>query len=134
MNLEDNIFFKGHVNNEEIKSYYSSCRAFIFPSHIETFGNSLLEAMASGAPIACSQTAAMPEIIGEAGLFYDPNDEYDMAKKIEQLIENDELCKKLGDKALRRANNFQWDKTALKTIDVIIKAVGLKSNTHKRPL
>ena len=134
LNVKDNIVFKGYVKNEEIISYYRNCRAFIFPSHIETFGNSLLEAMASGAAIACSRTAAMPEIIGEAGLFYDPNNEHDMANKIELLLENDELRKDLGDLAFKRASNFQWAKTAQETINVLIEAAQLKSTVQKRPL
>ena len=134
LKVESNILFKGYVRNDEIMSYYMSCRVFVFPSHVETFGNSLLEAMACGAPIACSSAAVMPEIIGDGGLFFNPNDEYEIAEKIEELLVNDELSKKLSDEASRRATHFTWDVTALKTRDVLIDAAEQKSNKQIRPL
>ena len=69
-NLQDAVEFLGRKSSEELVLLYQKCQIFIFPSTIETFGNPLLEAMACGAPIACSNTAAMPEIAKDAALYF----------------------------------------------------------------
>ena len=69
LRVTDAVEFLGHVNPPELSELYENCHIFVFPSTVETFGNPLLEAMSFGLPIACSNTAAMPEVIGDAGLF-----------------------------------------------------------------
>jgi glycosyltransferase involved in cell wall biosynthesis len=119
LNIQNNICFKGRVETRELMDYYRNCRVFVFPSVIETFGNPLLEAMSVGVPIACSNQAAMPEILGNAGLFFDPEDKFDMATKIEQLLSDNELSKNLGGMAAQRASSFLWRKTAEQTYYVL---------------
>jgi len=119
LKVQNNIVFKGRVETTELMDYYKNCRVFVFPSSIETFGNPLLEAMSVGVPIACSKKAAMPEILGNTGLFFDPEDKHDMAQKIEQLLSDEELSRNLGGMAARRANSFLWQKTAEQTYKVL---------------
>ena len=64
--LDDHVEFLGHVSVIELRELFGRCRIFVFPSTVETFGNPLVEAMACGAPIASSNTAAMPEVLGDA--------------------------------------------------------------------
>lgn len=122
LGIEENVVFKGHVETHELIALYRNCRIFVFPSHVETFGNPLLEAMTIGAPIACSNTAAMPEVLGDAGVYFDPRNESDMADKIEKLLANDELRAELGARASERARNFLWSDTARKTCSVLFDA------------
>jgi glycosyltransferase involved in cell wall biosynthesis len=126
LNIGDAVRFTGHVETAELDTLYRACRVFVFPSTVETFGNPLLEAMAAGAPIATSKTAAMPEVIGDAGLLFDPDDATDMAARIEQLLDDPNLCAQLGAKAVLRARSFTWEKTAQRTLEVLRKAAACK--------
>jgi len=134
LKVEKNICFKGHINSEQLINYYQNCRVFVFPSFVETFGNSLLEAMSAGAPIACSKEAAMPEILKDAGIFFDPTDKYDIADKIERLLSNSKLSKKLGQMASQRSHDFLWRTTAQQTYDVLRSVAEKKSNMQNHPL
>ncbi len=121
--MKDTIEFIGEKSAEELLTLYRQCKIFVFPSTVETFGNPLVEAMACGAPILSSNTAAMPEILGDAAQFFDPLDAKDMAESIINILGDDELQKELNKKALARAKNFSWRLTAEKTAIVIKNVV-----------
>tara|TARA_B100000676_G_scaffold286305_1_gene315763 strand:- start:2325 stop:3497 length:1173 start_codon:yes stop_codon:yes gene_type:complete len=121
-NLVDAVRFLGYVGPSELNTLYKSCHIFVFPSTVETFGNPLLEAMSFGVPIACSNTAAMPEVIGDAGLTFDPRDTEDIARKIEMLLSDQALRASLGEKAARRALDFSLEHTAKRTAQVLRSA------------
>ena len=121
-NLQDAVEFLGRKSSEELVLLYQRCQIFIFPSTIETFGNPLLEAMACGAPVACSNTAAMPEIAKDAALYFNPAEPEDIARKIIQLTDDKVLLTSLSQKSLARAELFSWEVTAEKTIKVIKSA------------
>ena len=112
-NLTDVVEFLGEKN----------CKLFVFPSTVETFGNPLVEAMACGAPIVSSNTAAMPEILGEAGHYFDPLNVNDMAKQIIALLENEEDRYELSKRAYQRAHLFSREATAAQTVEVIKSVV-----------
>lgn len=122
LHLDQAVVFTGHVETAELAAFYRDCRAFVFPSTVETFGNPLLEAMAAGAPIAASNTAAMPEVLGECGLLFDPEDPEDMARTIMRLLDDANLCRNLGKKAAVRAQLFTWEETAQRTLRVLREA------------
>lgn len=124
--LGNNIEFLGHQSHEQLVDLYRSCKAFVFPSIIETFGNPLAEAMACGTPIACSENAAMPEVVGDGAVFFDPYDFYDMAEKIEALYVDEDLRFKISKKAIERSALFSWQRTAQQTATVL-KEVALKN-------
>ena len=117
--LQDHIEFLGHVSPEKLKKLYQSCRIFVFPSTVETFGNPLVEAMACGAPIASSNTAAMPEVLGEAAAYFNPNDVADMTRVLHRLYEDPEERLHLEKKSLERAKSFVWEETKKRTIEII---------------
>ena len=120
--LETNIEFLGSVFEDKLVHLYHHCAAFVFPSTVETFGNPLIEAMASGAPIATSNTAAMPEVAGDAALYFDPYDVEDMASSIARLLDDKDLCEELSQKAIARAENYSWEKTVESTLDILYQA------------
>jgi glycosyltransferase involved in cell wall biosynthesis len=103
---------------------YRECQLFVFPSAVETFGNPLLEAMARGVPIAVSNAAAMPEVIGDAGLTFNPENAREMASRIATLLVDPQMRVKLGNKAAKRAESFTWEETARRTLDVLRVAAG----------
>ena len=123
LDLDEHVEFLGHVETADLRDLYRGCRIFVFPSTVETFGNPLVEAMACGAPIASSNSAAMPEVLGDAAMFFDPNKAEEMTEVISTLIENPERCDQLSRKAAERAKEFSWEITHQKTIDAIIAAV-----------
>ncbi|MDP6787235.1 MAG: glycosyltransferase family 1 protein [Rhodospirillales bacterium] len=118
--LGDHVRFLGHVAVPALADLYRRCALFVFPSLVETFGNPLAEAMASGAPIVSSDTAAMPEVLGEAALFFDPRDTGAMAERIAAALGDADLRRRLGARALDRAAHFSWDETARRTARVIL--------------
>ena len=117
--LEDAIEFLGEKNADQLLELYQSCSAFVFPSTVETFGNPLVEAMACGAPIVSSNTAAMPEILGEAAIYFDPLNAQEMAAQIKEILVNASLRRDLSERALKRATMFSWRITAQQTSEVI---------------
>ena len=124
LGLGKNVIFKGHVETGELFGLYRKCRAFVFPSVVETFGNPLVEAMAVGVPIACSREAAMPEVLGDAGVTFDPWDHTDMANQIEKLLLDGALSARLGKLARQRARAFDWSSTAARTYSILKAAAG----------
>ena len=117
--LEGKVEFLGGVPPRELAELYRRCGVFVFPSTVETFGNPLVEAMASGAPMACSNTAAMPEVVGDAAEFLSPEDVGNMASAIDHLLKNAKLRRELSLKGVKRAKAFSWQRTAEKTLAVI---------------
>ncbi|KVD19231.1 glycosyl transferase family 1 [Burkholderia ubonensis] len=85
LGLSDVVELLGYVSREELREQYRHARAFIFASLFEGFGIPLLEAMASGTPVACSNTTSMPEIVGECGLQFDPYSVKDIAAQIRRV-------------------------------------------------
>jgi len=120
--LGDKVAFLGHLDVEQLRKMYQSCTVFVFPSTVETFGNPLVEAMACGAPIACSRAAAMPEVLGDAGRYFDPADVDDMTCELDNLLKDPDLRAGLSEKAARRATRYSWALTAQRTLEVLKSA------------
>ena len=118
-NLDEHVEFLGHVPANELKKLYGRCRIFVFPSTVETFGNPLVEAMACGAPIASSNTAAMPEVLGDAAVYFDPNDLDNITEVLGELYNCPAARRDLTSKALERAKLYAWEETKNLTLQVI---------------
>ena len=117
LGLEKNIVFPGLVPEEDLIMLYNAAAIYVFPSLYEGFGLPPLEAM-HGTPVVASHVSSIPEICGDAALFFDPYDEEDLANKIEQLHKAPELQRKLVAAGLNRINQFDWKDTASKTFNV----------------
>ncbi len=120
--LSEQVKLLGYVLHDDVMELYRKCRIFIFPSLIETFGNPLVEAMVAGAPIACSNTSAMPEIVREAGFMFDPLSPDAISDAVSKLHMSDDLRVELSRKAIERAKNFTWEKCADSTAKVLMSA------------
>ena len=125
--LEDSVELLGETSTKELIELYQSCALFVFPSTVETFGNPLVEAMACGAPIVSSNSAAMPEILEDAAKYFDPGDSKNMADTILAILENDSERQELIALALHRAKSFSWQKTASETANVIKSIASTRS-------
>lgn len=122
LSLSQRVRFLGRVEPARLAELYAACRLFAFPSTVETFGNPLLEAMASGCVILCSHAAAMPEIAGDGARFVEPLDHVAWANEMKLLLSDDGLRGALQAAAIERARLFSWDKTAAETLAVLRKA------------
>jgi glycosyltransferase involved in cell wall biosynthesis len=126
--LTDCIEFLGEQNDKELLMLYQNCLLFVFPSTVETFGNPLVEAMSCGAPIVCSNTSVMPEIMGDAGRYFDPLNVSDIAETVISLLSDEIARKNLSLKAIQRSKRFSWLGTAKKTAKVIKSVTPIRYN------
>ena len=119
LGLAARVAFLGGVSQDALAELYRRCAVFVFPSTVESFGMPLLEAMASAAPIACARAAAMPEVLGDAGLYFDPDDAAAMARAIATLLDDDSRRRDLAARGLARAAQFTWAAAAAATVNVL---------------
>jgi glycosyltransferase involved in cell wall biosynthesis len=106
------------VSDADLPALYSGARLFVFPSLYEGFGLPVLEAMACGAPVACSNTSSLPEVLGEAGVSFDPLDVQSIGDAIARVIDNRSLKLSLRERGLQRAAQLTWERTAQQTLGV----------------
>jgi glycosyltransferase involved in cell wall biosynthesis len=106
------LIARGAVPYSQMAKIYHDADIFAYGSSCETFGNILLEAMAAGLPIASSDRSAMPEVLGEAGLYFDPEKPAEISAALLHLIKDRALREQLADKAYRRAAEFSWARCA----------------------
>jgi glycosyltransferase involved in cell wall biosynthesis len=118
LGLQDHVQFLGYVPHEDVPALYGAATAFVFPSLYEGFGLPLLEAMACGTPVASSNATSLPEVAGDAAVFFDPLDVSGMVATIGALILDDELRAALRESGLRRAARFSWKACAEATVAV----------------
>jgi len=104
--LSDQVFNLGYISPKEIKVLYRKASLLCFPSLFEGFGMPVLEAMLSECPVTCSESTSLPEICGDAALYFNPTDPSDIAKRIKELWESDVLCKEMITKGKLRASKF----------------------------
>ena len=116
LKLESKIkLFSG--DDKILANLYKYAEAFVYPSKYEGFGLPPLEAMQYGTPVIASNSSSIPEVVGEAGIYFNPEDIEDMSFKIDNVLENFELRKELSKKGFEREKLFSWDKCANETVD-----------------
>ena len=109
----------GNVSHHELKNYYKEADVFVFASSCETFGMIVLEAMAIGLPIACSNKSSMKEVIGEAGIYFNPLNSSDIAKSIGEYIKNPKLREKMRKASHARSSNYTWERSSKETLNYL---------------
>jgi alpha-1,3-rhamnosyl/mannosyltransferase len=116
--LKDRILFTGHVPDPDLPAVYTGAAALVYPSLYEGFGLPILEAMACGCPVICSNAASMPEAAGDAALYIDPGDTDSLVHAIDTLVPDTGARQTLKTLGLARAKQFTWEKTARRTLDI----------------
>jgi glycosyltransferase involved in cell wall biosynthesis len=122
--MRDRIRFTGFVTDDELIQLYGACDLFVFPSFYEGFGLPILEAMACGRAVACSNSSAIPEVADSAALLFSPESKTEMARAMLDLLLNPELRARMERLGLARAAHFSWDRTAKATLDVYYEVAG----------
>lgn len=115
--LPDWARFVGYVTDEKLCALYQGAYALIFPSFHEGFGLSIIEAMAAGVPVMCSDIAVFREVASELALYFDPHDPKTISHSILHLLRNPSLRRRLVQLGQERATLFSWGKTARLTMD-----------------
>jgi glycosyltransferase involved in cell wall biosynthesis len=126
------IHFTGYVNDAELVQLYNACEIFVFPSFYEGFGIPILEAMACGRAVACSNASAMPEVAGTAALLFDPHSRDEMMVAMRDLLRNAELRSRLERQGQQNAARFSWKGTAKRTLDVYYEVAGSSQKKSAR--
>ena len=124
--MNDSVKFLGFVNDLELSALYSSARFLAMPSIYEGFGLPLLEAMQYGKPVLTSHEGSLAEVAGTSGILVDPFSVQSISLGIQKMLEDDELIESLGKAALKRAQEFSWEKCAAETMAVFKEEMALR--------
>jgi alpha-1,3-rhamnosyl/mannosyltransferase len=108
----------GYLANEDLPLLYASARAFAFPSFYEGFGLPVVEAMASGVPVICSNVSSLPEVAGAAALTCAPQDVHSLSAHLQRSLEDESWRLNAREAGLKQAQTFSWEKCAQETADV----------------
>lgn len=109
---KENIHYLGFISDIELAKVYNLSSLFMFPSFYEGFGLPVLEAMACGTPVICSDSSSLPEVGGDAVIYCDPYEIENIKEKIEFVLKDNKLREKMIKKGLERAKMFSWQKSA----------------------
>ena len=120
------IFLTGYFPHENFAQLYSGSDGCIFPSEAEGVGLPVLEAMATGVPVACSSACALPEIAGDAALYFNSNNIEEIALCMEKIVSDSALKADMVKKGLEHSTCFSWEKTVSQTFDVVRRLVGMQ--------
>jgi glycosyltransferase involved in cell wall biosynthesis len=112
------VQFIGGVLPEDLPALYSAARLFVLPSVYEGFGLPVLEAMACGTPVVCSQASSLPEVAGDAALLVEPYDVDGLAAALQRALSDEALRRQMIERGLGQAARFSWAKAARETLAV----------------
>jgi len=123
------IDYRGAMTYKELPFCYHKADLFVFASTCENMPNILLEAMTAGLPIACSHKEPMPEILGEAGIYFDPEKPDEIAAALRSLIDSPTLRREKAKAAYERSQAFSWQRCAEETFNFLAKFVNKTSKS-----
>ncbi len=117
-NINSPVVFPDYVPDAELEILYQSARVYVFPSLYEGFGLPPLEAMVQGCPVVCAASSSLPEVLGDAALYFNPVDEEDMFNKINSVLANENLRRELIGRGYRQAKKYNWWECARQTEEI----------------
>lgn len=135
LNLESQVKWMGYVPFGDLPALLNGADLFVFPSIYEGFGLPPLEAMACGTAVASSNATSLPEVVGDAGLLFDPYRVKDIAETMHRILADSDLRQALQQKGLERAAMFSWEKSAKATLSAYEEAWGkFQKNTKRKTI
>ena len=129
----DRIHFTGFVPEKRLLHFYNACDCFVYPSFYEGFGLPILEAMACGRAVACSDTSSMPEVADGAGILFDPNKPESIMRAMSDILLNNELRGRLQRLGAERATFFSWQNSARLTLEHYHDVIAERRGTAAKP-
>ena len=121
--VTDDVRFPGWISASEVEGLWAIADAYVFPSLYEGFGLPVLEAMARGVPVACSDASSLPEVAGDAALLFDPRSQSGIAEAVLRILEDEGLRERLRTLGRARAALFTWELTARRTLESYARAL-----------
>ena len=118
LQLAGRVRFVQDPPNEDLVALYNAAGLLVLPSFYEGFGLTVLEAMACGTPVVCSDRGSLPEVTGDAALLINPDDVDGLAKAMERALEDEPLRAQMRERGLANVKRFSWEKTAQQTLDI----------------
>ncbi len=118
LGLGQDLLFTGYVAQEDSPLLLCGAKAFLFLSLYEGFGMPPLEAMACAAPVIVSNTASLPEVVGDAGLLVNPESEEEICSAMERILYDQDHREQLGKAGMERAREYTWEKSAVMLTEV----------------
>ena len=118
-----NVKMLDYVNDQQLKALYENALGFIFPSIYEGFGLPVLEAMRCGCPVLCSNAASLPEVAGNAALYFDPHQPQKIAQAFNDFLSTPATHTQWRIQGQAQANKFSWSTTASRIIDILLNLV-----------
>lgn len=118
LGLHDRVVMPGFISEPTLAALYDNARLYVHPSRYEGFGMPVLEAMRYGAPVACADAAALPEIAGDAALYFDPTSPDEIATTCKELLASPALRKTLIERGKAREAEYSWEQSAKQTLAV----------------
>lgn len=115
--VEKQVRFLGFVPSDALHAFYRSAEVFVFPSLYEGFGLPPLEAMASGTPVVTSGVSSLPEVVGDAAMIVKPENVFDIARGIKEVLLNEALRCSLVERGFEQVRRFSWYETALQVLE-----------------
>ncbi len=115
---EGKIVLGGFLKQDALLSCYRKAEIFVFPSLYEGFGFPPLEAMQCGLPVLASKSGSLPEVLGDAAVYFDPRNVDDLATKIETILNNEDMKARMRKAGIERASKFLWEEAAQKTFQI----------------
>ena len=116
LGIEDRVRFPGWISEADLEDLYGAAACFVLPTFREGFGLPVLEAMARGLPVACSDIPALSEVAGDAALLFDPHDPASIEQAVARLLDDRELAHGLVERGRERGRAFSWERTARATL------------------
>lgn len=119
LNISEDVIKLGYVSNQNLYEILAASEVFVFPTFAEGFGLPPLEAMKSGVPTIVSNTTSMPEVCGDASLYFNPNSSTELAETLTSLLQNKTLKEELINRGLEHSRSFKWEISAAQIIGII---------------
>jgi glycosyltransferase involved in cell wall biosynthesis len=129
LKLKDSVKLVGLVPEKDLIALYNGASVYAYPSFYEGFGLPALEAFACGTPVCASNASCIPEICGDAAVYFSPQNLSEMAEKFYELLRNDGLREHLIEKGKVRLQEFSWQKMAKETLELYHDVVDKKSDS-----
>lgn len=128
LGVDERVRFPSWLSEDELEGMYALASAFVLPSLIEGFGLPVLEAMVRGVPVACSKASALPEVVGDAALLFDPENQDELTTTVHRLLDDRVLAERLIACGQERASEFTWKRTGAASLAGYRRAIAGRSS------